>query len=264
MEDHFKAFDRASNRSGCSFRLIEFQKLIVDSMSTELKFLVIAAAPRTGSYFMCDLLWSTGDLGRPAEFACDFDVENWKETQGYLSYQEYLDDFVLRHSTPNGICACKAMPWQYDAMKSVFGETKRSLVEVPGTYFIHLRRKDELSQAVSWAEARKSDFWNTIDPAEECAPSTALADEDLMSALKLIREQNIYWEAVLRDARPSRVLSVEYADLESDPAAVLRAVSNWMGVRQPELRSIEGMRRKLHHPDRAAHLERLRTLVATR
>src|SRR5947207_4036491 len=79
------------------------------------KLLLLLSTPRSGSYYACELLQRTGELGTPREFSPEKDTRNWQRALGFEDYNSYVDNIVPFHSTPNHVCTLKIMRFQFEA-----------------------------------------------------------------------------------------------------------------------------------------------------
>src|SRR5262245_10046452 len=111
-----------------------------------LRGYAICTAPRAGSNWLCQLLASTGVLGRPLEY---FNASARRQ----LDDPTYPDDprgqvarILTMGRTPNGVYGVKLFASQF---RAVAGSVRLSR-ELPGLRFVYLRRRDVLGQAISW------------------------------------------------------------------------------------------------------------------
>jgi LPS sulfotransferase NodH len=139
---------------------------------------VICATPRSGSYLLCEALWSTGVLGRPAEYFLHwFELERQPGQRDTAHLRPWLPppaQYVARvteeGATPNGVFGVKIM-WTYldlviDRMRTG-GRAQRPWEVLPaawpGLRYIHMARRDKVGQAVSMAKAMQSGKWVDVD-----------------------------------------------------------------------------------------------------
>ncbi len=79
--------------------------------------------------------------------------------------------------------------------------------------FVHLRRCDVVGQAVSWARAEQSAYWQNGDEVR-AQPRLDLAQLD--NLVGTIRDHNVAWRSWFA-AEAVEPLSVEYEFLATDP-----------------------------------------------
>jgi trehalose 2-sulfotransferase len=137
----------------------------------------VCGTPRSGSWFICGLLASTGVAGRPHEWFWRDTEEANRRAWGISSFQEYLARVRDAATTANGVFGSKLM-WGYmeDLLVRLrqLGDVSpdRSLIEhhFPGPRFFHIWREDVVAQAVSWARAIQTGRWHHWDAREPDAP----------------------------------------------------------------------------------------------
>src|SRR4051794_38103313 len=70
---------------------------------------VIAASPRTGSSWLCELLSSIGTAGFPVEYARESDERVWRDIYRLPSHVAYFWSLPARSSTDNGVFGLKLL-----------------------------------------------------------------------------------------------------------------------------------------------------------
>ncbi|HJQ52152.1 MAG TPA: Stf0 family sulfotransferase [Gaiellaceae bacterium] len=121
--------------------------------------LLICFVARSGSWFLCGLLASTGVLGRPEEFF-------WMPGDRVASQD--LGHVLRRGSTSNRVFSCKFQLGQWSellarARRGATDLPDRELVGrmFPNPLYIWLQREDTVAQAVSWSRAMQTGLWST-------------------------------------------------------------------------------------------------------
>ena len=175
--------------------------------------------------------------GRPEEYLWRKDVARWRERWNVSTEREYLDATLREGTTQNGVFGARIM-WPYlgeavDLLATATG-VRGSPLEVfaaafPGLRYIHLRRRDHLAQALSWAKAVQADIWYAAD--NRSGPPTPPYDRDLIrNLLGLIEEADRGWSELLA-ASDLTSHPVDYEDLVADPhgtaADLLRFIGTW-------------------------------------
>jgi LPS sulfotransferase NodH len=185
---------------------------------------LICATPRSGSYFLCDLLRSTGVLGRPHEY---FATDSMRR-RGIADYPDDLTAKLAivrsRGCTPNGVFGAKVFPLH-------FGGTAPATVlrEMGEPVLIHLKRTDLLGQAISLTRAAISHAFFAGEAGREEPRFDAALIRDY---LELIIRWNAIWE--LWFARCGVVpVSLSYEALIADPQLSIDRVASALGLAQP-------------------------------
>jgi LPS sulfotransferase NodH len=185
----------------------------------ERKGYVICGDHRSGSTYLCQLLTSTGVLGRPKEFFSDPFVAIEIE-RDRAALQRLLD----KASTPNGIYGLKVFTQQFDVtMKSGWPE------RLPGPRFVHLQRRDLLGQAMSFVRSIQTDQFRSGEAAraEPFYDGVAIAGH-----LARLADNEARWRRYF--ARNGlEPLWLTYEALVADPAAAVAAVAAYVGYGEP-------------------------------
>jgi trehalose 2-sulfotransferase len=154
---------------------------------------------------------------------------------------------VAAGSTPNGVFGARIMgetlPELLAALQAHSAAPTRSdldlLTDAFGrTRFIHLRRRDVVAQAVSWARAEQTHFWH---PGEDVLPGAQSPhyDRDLLEHLAArIRVLNEAWSTWFAGLGlvPHEI---EYENLARDPIGATRAALDFLDLDLPPDRGIE-------------------------
>lgn len=213
---------------------------------------LLCATPRSGSTLLCGLLESSGVAGHPASYfdrrILDVNAASWqvaRPADGRID-EAYVRQTLIAGRTPNGVFGGRVMavtrPELVDDLAAASSGPTADLdllTEHLGRLrFVHLRRRDVVAQAVSWAKSEQTHFWH---PGEEIAPGAQDPhyDEDLIGQLvtkiEKFETQWTTWFAA-QDIRP---LEVAYEDLAADPVGVAHAVLDYLGLELPPDGSIE-------------------------
>ena len=112
----------------------------------DIRGYAICTVPRSGSNFLCQLLTSTGRLGRPLEWF-NGPARRTLDHPGYPDDPEAQIAAILDLGrTANGVYGVKLFPNQFAEV-----EHTRWTERLPNLQYIHLRRNDLLASALSWA-----------------------------------------------------------------------------------------------------------------
>ena len=186
---------------------------------------MICATPRSGSNYLCELLASTGQLGKPAEY---FNT---------VGRRKYLDPNYPKHpraqvriirsigSTANGIYGVKVMPPQYHrARKRV-----DLFHALPNLKFVRLRRSDLLGQAISMARAQQTGQFMSSQRASKTPVYDA---QRIRSCILDVGVMESTWDKLMLElgAQP---LAMEYENVMRDPQGAVDQVAALMGVARP-------------------------------
>jgi LPS sulfotransferase NodH len=234
-------------------------------VSTPRSYL-LCGTPRTGSTLLCSLLASTGVAGRPESYFRQGDEAAWASRfgvavagDGSFDYREFVAAAVRAGTSRNGVFAARIMWGTLDVVVERLSRTAPSqrdldvLIDAFGPLaVVHLRRLDVVGQAVSWARAEQTGYWQQGDTAS----TDARLDLDQIDRLvRTVEDHNAAWarwfaeqgvrphvvtsEALV--ARPRRTVEgiLEFLDLE--PPSDWRPVSPH--VRQADDINVDWARR---------------------
>ncbi|QDP97604.1 hypothetical protein FOE78_18310 [Microlunatus elymi] len=207
---------------------------------------LICGTPRTGSTFLCGLLASTGAVGRPESY---FRIQNesdyarqWSidQTDGCVDQGAFVAAAIAAGSTANGIFGCRVMWGSLDNVvakidpsiavhspQADLGLLQRAFE--PGLTFVYLSRQDVLAQAVSWARAEQTAYWQTGDVA---AGEPHFDPEQIDLLGQTIEEHNAAWRSWFA-AAGVRPLAIAYEELVADPVRTVRDLLDQLGIEIP-------------------------------
>jgi LPS sulfotransferase NodH len=183
---------------------------------------MICATPRTGSNYLCQLLASTGQLGKPLEY---FNTgSRRKHTNPKYPKDRCAQIDIIRSmgATPNGIYAVKVLPLQYCRVR----KSVNLLHELPNVKFVRLRRRDLLGQAISLSRARQT---GQIMASNRTRTNPIYDLQDIKSCIRALQARELIWDQVMLEfgAQP---LTLEYEDVVRDPQAAVDRVATLMGL----------------------------------
>jgi LPS sulfotransferase NodH len=187
---------------------------------------MICTHPRSGSTYLCELLASTGKLGRPHDYFSDLHM---RDRYGDADDPAHLSDqyrYYLTHgATPNGIIGTK-MFWFDFARLEQAGMAHRF-----NTYrFVMLERADKVAQAISSSRALRSG---------KLTAHAALSDEhvaydyhDIKARLTNVLRADDVWRqfAATNRLAPLRLV---YEELAADPQATVDRFARHIGLDEP-------------------------------
>lgn len=209
--------------------------------------LLIATAPRSGSWLLAESLRALEIAGRPEEY---LRVDLEEEYRGLWAvpptsgYDAVLEAMLRAGQTPNGVFGVKLHWFQFVRLLHQLGQLERSLPGEPRrglallqahlgpVRWIYLERRDSARQAVSWYRALVSNQWWRV-PGQQRATATVPFDFEAIKTLHhLLLDYRAAWRTWLRE-EDADVLGVYYEDLAARPAATLRRVLAHAGVPAP-------------------------------
>jgi trehalose 2-sulfotransferase len=201
---------------------------------------VLCGTPRTGSTLLCSLLTSTGVAGRPESYFREPDHRTWAgrfgvsvQGGGEPSYPAFVAGAIRFGSTPNGVFAARVMWGTMSRIVSGLGPTRDQrdvdvLEEAFGALrFVHLQRRDVVGQAVSWARAEQTAYWQHGDVVR-AEPRLDLDQVDELVAT--IQTHHAAWRSWFAD-QAVEPLDVDYESLVAQPGQTVAEILRWIGTR---------------------------------
>lgn len=186
---------------------------------------MICTTSRTGSTYLCQLLSSTGVLGKPTEY---FNVRGMRRRhdETYPSDRRLqLDMIRTRGGTSNGIYGVKVIAPQMPAVCKQVDPFRH----LPNLAIVRLRRRDVLGQAISLACARQTGQFYASD-AQRTAP--AYSADMIRHCLRSVRQQEAIWEQVLTQ-HSLKLLTITYEDVLDDPQKSIDQIATLVGLASP-------------------------------
>lgn len=190
-------------------------------------YYLICAAPRVGSWLLCDLLEASGVMGVPAEyFNPESGLPNMGQrldmiSNGDVNLDAYMPKLIEHRTSPNGVFGAKIQFWQSRPLTA----NRLFSKHMPGLKFIYLSRRDFIRQGVSYEIARQTGQWTSRHDGK----SLHYDEAKLQEALNFVMSERSRWEYFfgVNEIEPLRI---DYEDLTSDTDAVCRAVCDLVGV----------------------------------
>jgi LPS sulfotransferase NodH len=204
---------------------------------------LLCGTPRTGSTLLCGLLRSTDLAGRPESYFRLPDEQAWADRWqlprkgGAFDYGEYVRAAVVVGSTPNGVFGARVMWGTLEEIVTKLGTVHRDIAGVDlelltrafgRIRFVYLWREDTVAQAVSWARAEQTHFWQHGDTALP-GHEPRFDFQQIQVLVQTIDAHNAAWRAwfAMFEVQPHLV---RYEDLSADPAAVTRGILDFLGL----------------------------------
>ena len=158
---------QADRRAG--IRLVPDQRLVTSSTVTRPDFdsYLICATPRSGSTLLCGLLESSGVAGHPASYFNRDGLNGYADDWGIARPRDgQIDEAFVRAAltagkTSNGVFGGRIMAETLpELISGLAAAASRPAVtdvdllsaQLGRLRFVHLRRRDVVAQAVSWAK----------------------------------------------------------------------------------------------------------------
>lgn len=203
---------------------------------------LVCSTPRSGSTLLCEALRGTGALGTPAEyFNVEATVEPLRKRWGSVDGESFVRDLYRHRTTDQGVFGTKLHWQQVEEMGGILGlgepdwgspGSERRMLErfFPGATYVHLSRRDQRRQAVSYWLADKTRQWSVHrgeEPAPAQTPEYQRAEID--GWLDRIQADEARWIRFFDEAE-IEPLRVVYEDFTEDYAATVVTVAARLGV----------------------------------
>jgi LPS sulfotransferase NodH len=213
---------------------------------------LICATPRSGSTLLCGLLDSSGVAGHPASYfnrkTLDAYAGEWRISRrrdGRID-EEFVRAARTAGKTSNGVFGGRIMA---ETLPELIGDlaatgsapaaTEADLLtaQFGRLRFVHLRRRDVVAQAVSFAKALQTHFWH---PGEAVLPGgqDPHYDEGLIGELVATIERFEADWAAWFTAQQIAPCEVTYEDLAADPLHTAQMVLDYLGLSVPPDRQL--------------------------
>jgi len=195
---------------------------------------LLCGTPRTGSTFLCGLLSSTGLAGNPESYFREPDLTTWARRLGMptLGHDPFdYQDFAarVRHvgSTPNGVFAARIMWGSLQHMIAGLAPERLGSTDLDVLFdtfgplnIVHIRRDNVIAQAVSWARAEQTGYWQAGD-SSQTKPVLDLDQVD--SLVHTINDHNAAWISWFHE-QGAHPYVVTYEELVADPGQTVEGI----------------------------------------
>ena len=187
----------------------------------------ICTTPRTGSNYLCQLLSSTGVLGRPLEY---FNAEGRRIHDDPTYPDDPAEQFrriLTMGSTPNGVYGLKVFPFQHDTIAKTCAWTKL----LPSLKFIALERRDILGQALSLARvAQTCQYRSTVQTRHPAIYDAALIRAILFKVIKDRARWSLFFARTGIEPLP-----VFYEEVAANPQSEVDRIATFIGDCAPAI-----------------------------
>jgi LPS sulfotransferase NodH len=187
---------------------------------------MVCTHPRSGSTYLCQLLESTGKLGRPADYFNDRHMSaRFSDPANPAHLPEQYDYYFAQSASGNGIRGTK-MFW-FDLARLGEGGVARRF----GKYHhIILERRDKVAQAVSSSRALRSGKLYAHLP---------VSDDDvdydyvhIRACLAGVLRADECWHTILTNNRITP-LKLDYETVVEAPQAAVDRIARFIGLDEP-------------------------------
>jgi len=199
---------------------------------------IIATTPRTGGHFLCELLTGTEVCGRPSEYVLRKTVHKWRDLYGCRTRQEYLDVYLRKGRSANGVFGAKLTWWQFCEFTAELAgsasltnrERALALKQIcHGCRYIFLRRRDQIRQVISYSRALQTGRWSSKTGAS-MKPPPEIFDVDALDELtRAIMLSESHWEEYFAEL-DAHHLPLFYEDLVREPQSWVTRILAYLGI----------------------------------
>lgn len=183
---------------------------------------ILCSTPRCGSHLLGHTLYKTGQLGWPLEYFNPVNLPVWQQRFQTQGLQDTFAAIQQHRTSPNGCFGCK-LHYDHFAALTQSGQFEQLF---PNIVCIFMRRRDIVSQAVSWAKAASTGSWIAEQPAFSTAHYNR---QDVESKLQKIILDNAQWLYVI-SRRSWPVLEVFYEDFVENPEQTIVSVFDFLNI----------------------------------
>ncbi len=218
---------------------------LASSVVTALDSYLLCATPRSGSTLLCGLLDSSGVAGRPASYFNRRSLDDYADEWRIPRLQDGRIDEVFVQAaraagrTSNGVFGGRIMAENMPdligglaAAASVPAATELELLSAQfgRLSFVHLRRRDVVAQAVSYAKSLQTHFWHPGEAIEPGAQEPHYDEELIGRLVSTIEKDEAYWTSWFAAQRITPC-EVTYEELAADPLRTASRVLDHLGLR---------------------------------
>jgi LPS sulfotransferase NodH len=189
------------------------------------------------------MLSSTGVAGHPESYFREPDLVLWARRfagpvarDDTFDYRVFAEGALRAGSTPNGVFGARVM---WGSLQHMVGGLALHwdsssdldvLVDALGPlHLVHVRREDVVAQAVSWARAEQTGYWQQGDRSST-EPRLDLGQID--GLVQTIQEHNAAWQSWFGE-QGARPYSVTYEELVADPGGIVKGILHHLNVEPP-------------------------------
>ena len=186
-----------------------------------LRGYVICSTPRSGTNYLCDLLASTGELGRPQDWFNGAGIRARGDADYPLDPRLQLRQVLARGTTANGVYGMKMFCEGFDRLAGLDWVST-----LPALHWICLERRDVLGQAISDVRSTQTQQFRSTAPT--LAPPRYDSEAIRASLDARVREQ-ARWELFFgrNGLQPLRLI---YEEVTADPQRAVDSIAFALGL----------------------------------
>jgi len=247
---------------------------------SQCQSIILCANPRSGSTMLCDLMASTGVLGKPQSFYRPESILDWAQqlgvrgdhATGASEFERAYLTAIRKHGTDSSGTFGLRLMWEsveglVDRISALFPEQQCDAALFERAFgsplYVNLVREDKVAQAVSLIRAAQSGQWHLSSDGsvrqgtKEPLPVTydAQTIEKEIASLTRVDAAWQTWFAA-QDLSP---LQVTYEDLARDPQSVLRPLLTAVDRDPAMARDVEPATSKMADAESKQWIERYRS-----
>jgi LPS sulfotransferase NodH len=195
----------------------------------------ICSTPRSGSHFLGQLLYGTGQMGCPLEYFNGRNIVHWQTRAAEAGAGDLFRFLLEIRTSPNG---CFGLKVHFPQLR-ILADWMPFPEFLTDFAHVHIVRCDLLAQAISFARAQQTGEWISRTNG---SGRVAVYDGGLIRrCLVEIARQNASWQHLFH-VFGLRYLVVDYDSLAADPPRVVHEVAAFVGIDMPLHAKIPGPR----------------------
>lgn len=197
--------------------------------------LLICTTARSGSNLLCDYLNHTRKVGTISEFFNPDIVRGGGfgkalSATDKVSLSAYIRHLKSTQAAPNGDWGAKLL---YEDMESLLPlAAMRELFQ--GAKIVFLRRRNKLSQAVSYYLAQATGKWIATDRGHTPIEDVPFNFKKIDDCLRMLARQEAYWTSFFSYCELT-ALEVIHEDTIKDPETSLRRILSFADIQMDEI-----------------------------
>jgi LPS sulfotransferase NodH/pimeloyl-ACP methyl ester carboxylesterase len=211
-------------------RFVTDERLDLNHFKPLRKSYIVASSYRSGSQYLCWMLWQTGRLGTPTEILNPAnELRVLMNRFKVSSPSDYIAKLVAHRTTRNGVFSMKAHFHHFEAFLKEYPALLDALSPVS---FIYITRHDKVAQAVSMAKALQTGWW-TSRMEQGLKPPLHYDRQMIANCLEEIEQQDLSWRRWF-EAHKVTPFQVTYEDLTTDAEAIVQSIVEFLDVQNDE------------------------------
>lgn len=218
--------------------------ILSEEQTATRKFYVICTTPRSGSNLLCDLLSSSGVMGKSREFLNPTGSilpiskkANLIDRESRININDYIQYIINNFSSANNCFGIK-----------VFFEQIKPLVQLKEIQqflqqckYVWLVRQDIIAQAVSMYIADETDTWKSFVKEKKSRNLVEYNEEKIARWVERLKKQNLNWADFFLVNR-IEYLKVTYEDIVINHNQICHDICRFCGIEYHDRFSLENVR----------------------